>query len=220
MTTSSGSRCQSGKDMVYPWDAEREEMGGTGPAVHGLTGALCGHMTIVTKSSLGFEGRARGQRKRQMWALCACHSGLESFPLKGLSALAREQGAPSPVTTESQRLQTSLCISGTAGGSEMNLIKHLPGLQAVLILRLRVLPKMYLTDDQLQTFYPRHTILWHKLNRITEITPPWSLAKSIILMDEPGLSTVGIQCFRPDSLSFPLVIFVANVLSPESPSSG
>lgn len=65
MTTSSGSRCQSGKDMVYPRDAEREEMGGTGPAVQGLTGALCGHMTIVTKSSLGFEGRARGQRKRQ-----------------------------------------------------------------------------------------------------------------------------------------------------------
>ena len=100
------------------------------------------------------------------------HSGLESFPLKGLSALARKQGAPSPVSAESERLQTSLCISGTAGGSEMNLIKHLPGLQAVLILRLRVLPKMYLTDDRLQTFYPRHTILWHKLNCITEITPP------------------------------------------------
>ena len=71
MTTSSGSRCQSGKDMVYPWDAEREEMGGTGRVVHGLTGALCGHKTIVTKSSLGSERRVRGRRKRQTWALRA-----------------------------------------------------------------------------------------------------------------------------------------------------
>jgi hypothetical protein len=67
---------------------------------------------------------------------------------------------------------------------------------------------MYLMEDLLKTFCPQHTILWRGLKLIIEITPTYSLAGSIILIDEPRMST----------LFFSLVMFVVNVLSSASPS--
>lgn len=78
--------------------------------------------------------------------------------------------------------------------------------------------KCFLQTTGFRYFIPNTPFLWHRLNSITEITPTWSSAKSIILIDEPRKSTIWTQCFRPDPLSFNLVIFVANAPSPDSPS--
>lgn len=119
-TASPRSRSQSGEDKISL--SEREAEGGrsghrAGHTWHSVARSmgvsLCGHFTRITRSSSGFESRARGQRKRKTWALCAelGHSGLESFSLKGLSDLARKRGAILPVSREPEETSDiSVCL--------------------------------------------------------------------------------------------------------------
>lgn len=101
----------------------REQEGTNKPL--STAGSLCGHFTTVTKNSSGLESRARG--KRELCVPSVATQAWRAFRWR-VSQSWPAKGEPFPASPQNpRRLQTFLFVLRTAGGSDLNLIKHLPG---------------------------------------------------------------------------------------------